>query len=200
MTNLKIYGASGHGKVLADVAELMRKYHISFVDDLKVGFFYDKPIFKVDEIAFDDLIIIAIGENEVRKYVVENIGERKFINLIHPKSAISISVKMGHGISVMAGVSVNASSVIGNHVILNTNCSVDHDCVIGDFVHISPGANLAGNVTVGECAQIGIGASIIQGIRVGKGALIGAGSVIIDNVPDFAVVVGVPGKVIKYRK
>ena len=199
MTNLRIYGASGHGKVLAEVAELMGQYNFTFVDDSKEGFFYGKPISKIPEIGFDDELIIAIGDNEIRKFVVNTIGERKYANLIHPMSAVSISVKMGQGIVAMAGVCVNASSVIGNHVILNTNCSVDHDCVIGDYAHISPGANLAGNVIVGEGTQIGIGASIIQGIRIGKGALIGAGSVVIDHVPDFAVIVGVPGKIIKYK-
>ena len=58
---------------------------------------------------------------------------------------------------------------------------------------------MAGNVQVGEGTQIGIGASVIQGVKIGKWAMIGAGSVIISDVPDFAVVVGNPGKIIKYK-
>jgi acetyltransferase EpsM len=69
-----------------------------------------------------------------------------------------------------------------------------------DFAHISPGAHLAGNVTVQEGAHVGIGASIIQGITIGKWATIGAGTVIIQDVPDYAVVVGIPGKVIRYNQ
>lgn len=45
---------------------------------------------------------------------------------------------------------------------------------------------------------MGIGASIIQGITIGKWATIGAGTVIIQDVPDYAVVVGIPGKIIRY--
>ena len=66
-----------------------------------------------------------------------------------------------------------------------------------DFVHISPNAALAGSITVGEGTHIGIGASVIQGIKIGKWATIGAGAVIIRDVPDFATVVGNPGKIIK---
>jgi acetyltransferase EpsM len=97
----------------------------------------------------------------------------------------------------MANVSVNVHTTIGRHVILNTNCCVDHDCVLEDFVHISPHASLAGNVQVGEGTQIGIGASIKQNIRIGKWVMIGAGAVIIRDVPDYSVVVGNPGRIIK---
>jgi acetyltransferase EpsM len=68
---------------------------------------------------------------------------------------------------------------------------------VEDFVHISPNAALAGNVKVGEGTQIGIGACVMQNIRIGKWAIIGAGAVIIRDVPDYAVVVGNPGRVIK---
>jgi acetyltransferase EpsM len=59
-------------------------------------------------------------------------------------------------------------------------------------------AALAGNVTVGEGTQIGINATVKQGITIGKWAIIGAGAVIVKDVPDFAVVVGNPGRIIKY--
>jgi acetyltransferase EpsM len=51
---------------------------------------------------------------------------------------------------------------------------------------------------VGEGTQVGTGASIIPGVKIGKWASIGAGAVIVEDVPDFAVVVGNPGKIIKY--
>ena len=74
---------------------------------------------------------------------------------------------------------------------------MDHDCSLEDFVHICPHATLCGNVSVGEGTQIGAGATVIQGIKIGKWCMIGAGAVIIEDVPDYSVVVGVPGKVIK---
>ncbi len=68
-----------------------------------------------------------------------------------------------------------------------------------DFVNVSPNASIARNVKVGEGSHIGMGSTIVQGVSVGKWAVIGAGTVILEDVPDYAVVVGVPGKIIKYN-
>jgi acetyltransferase-like isoleucine patch superfamily enzyme len=48
-------------------------------------------------------------------------------------------------------------------------------------------------------ADIGVGAVVLPGVRIGRGAIIGAGSVINRDVPPYAVVAGVPGKVLRYR-
>jgi acetyltransferase EpsM len=77
---------------------------------------------------------------------------------------------------------------------------VDHDCELGNFVHVSPNVALAGNVKVGEGTHLGIGSCVIQGIIIGKWATIGAGTVVITDVPDHAVIVGNPGRIIKYNK
>ena len=91
--------------------------------------------------------IISIGNNKTRKEIAQSL-EVNYITLIHPRNNISKRAYIGEGTVAMAGVSVNSSTQIGKHVILNTNCSVDHDCVIEDFAHISPNAALAGNVQV----------------------------------------------------
>ena len=52
---------------------------------------------------------------------------------------------------------------------------------------------------VGFGSHVGIGSSVIQGVIIGKGAIIGAGAVVLRNVPDYAVVVGNPGKILKFR-
>ena len=64
-------------------------------------------------------------------------------------------------------------------------------------MHLSPGARLAGGVNVGEGTHIGLNASVIPNINIGKWCIIGAGAVIIRDVPDYSVVVGNPGKIIK---
>jgi len=53
---------------------------------------------------------------------------------------------------------------------------------------------------VGEGTHIGIGATVIQGIKIGKWATIGAGAVVIRDVPDYAVVVGNPARIIRHNE
>ncbi len=52
---------------------------------------------------------------------------------------------------------------------------------------------------MGDDVWIGQGATILFGVTIGKGAVIGARSVVAQNLPPYAVVVGNPGKIIKYR-
>jgi len=53
-------------------------------------------------------------------------------------------------------------------------------------------------IVIKEGAWIGFNAIILKGVTIGKGAIVGAGSVVTKDVPDFAVVVGNPAKVVKY--
>jgi acetyltransferase EpsM len=89
--------------------------------------------------------------------------------------------------------------IICKHVIINTAASVDHDCKIADLVHISPNSTLCGNVKVGFGSHIGAGSVINPNITIGKWCIIGSGAVIIRDIPDYAIVVGNPGKIIKYN-
>ena len=70
--------------------------------------------------------------------------------------------------------------------------------MIEDFVHISPNAALAGNILVKKGAHIGLGANVIQGITIGENAIIGAGTVVLTDVPNNAVVVGNPGRIVRF--
>lgn len=195
-----IYGASGHGRVIKDIADELALIIDNFIDD-------DRSLTIIDNIpvlhelnANQKKGILGIGNNFIRKKIAQKFDNKSYLTLIHPKTNISKNCKIGFGSVVMPGVTVNAGVTIGEHSIINTNSSVDHDCVVGDFVHISPNVALSGNVHVGEGTHIGIGACVIPGIKIGKWAVIGAGSVIIKDVPDFAVVVGNPGRIVKINE
>jgi sugar O-acyltransferase (sialic acid O-acetyltransferase NeuD family) len=196
-----LYGASGHAKVIIEIFEQNQQKVAGLIDiDPTINSLLDYPVYTSleEKVQKTCEIIISIGDNYIRKKIANSLNTG-FAKAIHPSSNVSARAKIAAGTVVMAGTSINVDASIGKHVIVNTNCSIDHDCVIGDFVHISPNAALAGNVTVGEGAHLGIGASVIQGVTIGKWATIGAGAVIIKNVPDYAVVVGNPGKIIKYN-
>ncbi|WP_312342389.1 acetyltransferase [Chryseobacterium binzhouense] len=194
-----LYGASGHGKVIAEIAEENNVVIDAFIDQnvLKTEFLEYKVLHGIPDMNAD--FIISIGNNFTRKKIADSNSTLNYMKLFHPRSIISKRCVIDVGTVVMGGVTINPESKIGRHCIINTNSSIDHDCIIEDFVHISPNAALAGDVKVGEGTHIGIGANIIQGIRIGRWCTIGAGAVIIKDVPDGATVVGNPGKIIKIK-
>ncbi len=195
MSKLMLYGAGGHAKVIAELAEINNYTDLVFCEDQPTkNRIWDYPV--VSKIDNKDICVIAIGSNTVRKKLAETV-RNKFLTLIHPKTQISKRASLGIGSVIMAGVTINSDVKVGKHCIVNTNASIDHDCIIGDFVHLSPNVALAGSVSVGEGTHIGIGACVIQGIKIGKWCTIGAGSVIINDVPDGYTVVGNPGRIIK---
>lgn len=142
------------------------------------------------------LAVVAIGDNVVRKRVA-GITKHSFAQVIHPSVILSQYSTVGTGSMLLHGVIIQAQTRIGDHVIINTGARVDHDNMIGDYVHIAPGAVLCGSVTVGEGTFIGAGSIVIPGIKIGKWATIGAGSVVIRDIPDRALAVGNPARIIR---
>ena len=194
MKKLYIYGASGHGLVVADIAKAYGYDEIIFIDDGE----NDYPSF--EEIKDNNIpIALGIGVNSIRKKLFERVEAAGFeiVTLIHTSATISSSITIGKGTVVMPQVVLNAKSTIGNGVILNTGSVIEHENVIGDFVHISPNVALAGNVTVDENTHIGIGSNVIQGVKIGGNCIIGAGSVIVTDIPDDVLCYGNPCKIMK---
>ncbi len=199
---MNIYGASGHAKIIIDLLHSRRTEIHNIIDDNKaITEIYKYPVVHVltPEI-LRRTTIIAVGDNKTRKSISSSFKGEFFRGISHATAVVDGTVELGKGTVVMANAAINADTVIGEHCILNTGCIVEHDCLLEDFVHVSPGAVLAGGVRVGEGSHIGIGALLIPGKKIGKWCTIGAGAVIIDDVPDYATVVGNPGKVIKISK
>jgi sugar O-acyltransferase (sialic acid O-acetyltransferase NeuD family) len=121
----------------------------------------------------------------------------RVVAAVHPSAILSPSADLGASPTIMAGVIVNAGARLGVNVILNTGAIVEHDVRIGDHCHVAPGARIGGDVRIGNGSHIGLGAAVRQGQRIGAGVVIGAGAVVVDDVPDGAVVAGVPARPLK---
>lgn len=195
MKTIAIYGASGHGRVVADIAMSNGYDEVIFIDDGDNRYLNFQEYVKL----YHYPIALGIGENSTRKIVYEKIKAQNLEvkTLVHIKSIVARDVILKEGVVVMPGVVVNVGSVIGVGTILNTGSIVEHDCVIGDFVHIAPNSALAGSVQVKDLTFIGIGSSVIQGKVIGKNSVIGAGSVVIEDMPDNILSYGVPAKVMQ---
>lgn len=194
-----LYGASGHAKVVKDIARLTGVSVSCMIDDNEdVQSLDGVPV--VHSAEGLSPMIVTIGDCQIRRRVVEKLGSREYLTLVHPRAILAESVSLGRGTVVMAGAIINPCASVGNHCIINTGSSVDHDCVINDFVHIAPHCTLCGNVEVGEGTWVGAGTTVIQGVHIGRNCFIGAGSVVLNDVPDNAVVAGVPAKVLRYKE
>jgi UDP-N-acetylbacillosamine N-acetyltransferase len=195
MKSIYIYGASGHGLVVADIAKACGYTNIIFIDDGDNQY----PAFKDIKHTKDIPIALGIGTNSIRKKLLQKIKTYGFsvITLIHPSAIVSSSVTIEEGTIIMPNVIINANSKIGCGVILNSASVIEHENIIEDFVHISPDVALAGNVTIKEQTHIGIDSCVIQGINIGENTMIGAGSVVIEDIGNKKIAVGNPCKVIK---
>ncbi|EAT16124.1 acetyltransferase [Desulfuromonas acetoxidans] len=204
MNRLAILGASGHGKVIADIAECCGWQVIDFFDDAwpDVACIGSWNVVGVTNTLISKLheytgVVVAIGNNKIRNRKMFQLKELKapLVSLVHPSATVSRYTVIGSGSVLMAGVVVNAGTTIGDGAILNTCCSVDHDCILGDGVHVSPGAHLAGNVCLGDASWVGIGASVRQGITLGANVTVGAGATVVSDFPDDVIVTGVPARI-----
>lgn len=192
---LTIIGASGHGRVVADIAEKNGYDEIEFFDDdVSIKICGKWPVAGTVQEALDSEndVFIAIGKAETREKLMECFDCHRFPVLIHPNAVVADNVEIGEGTVVMAGAVINPGARVGKGVIVNTCSSIDHDCMVGDFVHISVGAHLSGTVTVGKGSWIAVGASVSNNVEICSGVTVGAGAVVIRDINEAGTYVGVP--------
>ncbi|MGE6416069.1 acetyltransferase [Planococcus kocurii] len=202
---LLIIGASGHGKVAADIALKMKKWQrVAFLDDDKtlkkslgldvIGNSKDLKVY-VDE--WD--IFVAIGSNSTREKIQEKLDDltATIPVLIHPRAVIGEEVEIAKGTVVMAGVVINCSTKIGKGCIINTGSTLDHDNLIEDFVHISPGVHLAGTVKIGKGSWLGIGSIVSNNVEIVNDSILGAGAVVTKDIKKAGVYIGIPAKMME---
>ena len=130
---------------------------------------------------------------------------------LHPTSFIAKGAQIIGDVELKSYASVWYNSVLRadiNKIIIGKRSNIQDNSTI--HLENDLGVQVGNDVTVGHnvilhgCnidngALIGMGSIIMNGVKVGKGSIIGAGSVITEKmiIPDFSVVVGIPGKIIK---
>lgn len=196
-----IIGASGHGKVIADIIRKSNDTVVGFLDDAFefITQFYGSTILgKVDRyVEFKDCeFIIAIGNNEIRQRIAGQL-KCEWYTAIDPSAKISESAKIGKGSCIMANAVVNADAAILEHTIINTSAIIEHDCLIGSFSHVSPRSVVCGLTKIGNNVWLGAGSTIINVLSICDNVVIGAGSVVTKSINEEGTYVGVPTKRIK---
>jgi sugar O-acyltransferase (sialic acid O-acetyltransferase NeuD family) len=209
LRSIALFGAGGHAKVVAEVAQLAGFVIETVLVDYTLP---DQPgqrqpiapmvtwaefLSKRNQFPFTR-IALAVGKNDARKEIAARLEDAglELQTLIHPSAAVSRTAAIGPGTVVMPLAVVNAHAIIGRGAIINSGAIVEHDCHIGDFAHLSPNAALGGNAIVGDGAHLGLNACVLPGVKVGTRARVGAGAVVVRDVPEGVTVVGIPARAV----
>jgi sugar O-acyltransferase (sialic acid O-acetyltransferase NeuD family) len=208
-TKVVIIGAGGHARAVYEI--MMHDLNIEavgFVDNVAdtVGeMIMDIPVVG-DHSVLPGLLeegvlgaAIGIGDNKLRRSYFELIKSIGFVpvNAIHPTAHIAHNVRIGSGVVIGTGTTVCTGARIGDNVIINTGAIIEHESIIGDDAHIAPGSSIAGRVAINRGAFVGIGSVIKEYVTIGENAIIGAGSIVLEDIPDDAVAVGSPSRIVR---
>ena len=203
---LIIYGAGKGAITLFEAIDIKSIYNVvCFVDDNKSheNFLLELPVFHSSELnnlknKGIKFIACEITNGRTRIRIVEKVEKFGYevINVIHPNTYISKSVKIGKGNYIKSAAVIETNTTIGDCCIIDNGSVIAHDNRIGNGCHIAPGVSLGSSISIGAFTVIGIGASISTDVNIGKNCIISVGSSVTKDVPDNSIVEGVPGKII----
>jgi sugar O-acyltransferase (sialic acid O-acetyltransferase NeuD family) len=204
-----VYGAGGHGKVVADILiSNKEKRFAGFVDDRSqltgtevVGY----PVLgngdwlHRQQAKHPVAVVLGVGDNDHRRQLARRCAgwDIEILTAIHRMAVVASSARLGRGTVVMAAAAINSEATLGVGVIVNTGAVVEHDVAIGDYAHISPNACLGGTSRLGAASHLGLGAVVLPGVSVGSESIIGAGAVVLKDLPSKIVAVGVPARILR---
>ena len=160
--------------------------------------------------------VLEANKDKILYYEVECKGRNSALALtdikginarIEPGAIIRESVEIGDDAVIMMGAVINVGAVIGSKTMIDMGAVLGARASVGNGCHIGAGTVLAGvleppsasPVIIEDDVVIGANAVVLEGVRIGKGAVIAAGSVVTENIPENAVAVGSPARVIKFK-
>ena len=168
--------------------------------------FYGLPILGGSEIiatlATPDAAFVSLvtgstqARHETGLSIVRNGG--KLGNFIHPSVDLTMT-HWGDGNYIQEGVIVQAEVHVGDNSSIHMGALIGHESRIGSSCFIAHGVSVSGCCEIGDGSFVGTNATILPRTRIGKWATIGAGSVVTKDIPDYAVAVGNPARVIKFN-
>ena len=138
---------------------------------------------------------IAVGDNVF-------VGAGSWLQVIPRAGATDVAIEIGSGTSIAGGCVLSAARSIrlGAKVLVARNVYVaDHSHAFDDLDRaiLDQGIDRIGAVEIGDGAWLGQNVVVCPGVRIGRGAVVGANAVVLDDVPDHAVAVGAPARVVR---
>lgn len=199
-----IFGAGPQGRVILDILRSGRAVDVGgFLDDhasVVGNTVSGLPVIDAAEWLASAPntagVVVAIGKNDQRTAAGRRVAAAgiALYTAIHSSAVIAADVQIGAGSVVCMQTGIGTGCRLGINVVINTGTTLDHDSVVDDGAYLSPGVRSAGGVRVGANAFIGVGAVLLPGVRIGSDAVVGAGSIVLADIPDRALVHGVPAR------
>ena len=148
-----------------------------------------------------------VVENDSRNSAIPLLDKRTVNARIEPGAILREQVEIGDNAVIMMGAILNVGAAVGEGTLIDMGAVLGGRASVGKRSHIGAGAVLAGvveppsakPVTVGDDVLIGANAVVIEGVHVGNGAVVAAGAVVTRDVPENAVVAGIPARIVKMK-
>jgi len=116
---------------------------------------------------------------------------------------IMMRIRLKYGIDIPTSVQIGYGCFLAHAssgVVMHTDTIIGSNFTIRQFCTIGKNLLEPGQTIIGDKVNIGANSSIIGNIKIGGNVVVGAGAVVVKDVPDDAVVGGVPAKILNYRK
>lgn len=146
-------------------------------------------------------IFVPLGDNKRRVQLLQLYEKNGYElpSFVHKTVHMSDNVVLGKSVYILPSTNVMPYTIIGDYTMISMGVNIAHHVTISEGCFFSQGCNIGASINIAKNAYFGMAASVMTGVEhVGAGALIGVGAVVIRNVPPKAVIVGNPGKVLKY--
>lgn len=147
-------------------------------------------------------VAIGVGNGANRLRIARRLSTSRpmlrYATLVSPAAIVSPRARVAAGCLVGGTTLVGGDCVVGEHAFL-LDVTLGHGDALGVGVTLAPGVRLAGDVTLGDRTTVGMNATVREGVKVGADVIIGANTFVSRDVPDGAVVVGVPGRILRMR-